>query len=323
MSVSTQQEPSRAAEDARHDVDSFRGYMALLVVLPLTALLLTLFFARSETFVSVSRRQLWHATHYRFVMAPQQNCGVVIAGDSSGIFGVDPSVLEASTGLKTCNLALPYVATAVAGTRVLDEYLAHNRPPRFIVFHLSSNHLRQPQMDEENGMVDAWLMVDEHFPPGEAAWLFLSHPRATLRFVCAVWKGFLATHQVLRPDWSGASYRHDMQVQAAQRGWMPQHGTTIEVVCGWQAPPIHVQRSYLEGLVSRYTRGGTRALIWANPVRDCDERQAEYRANAAALELQPMQVYDRAMFFDAFHLNTDGAAQNAEALADYLKTQRP
>jgi hypothetical protein len=298
----------------------FRRYLAILLLLPAVVLLLTLPFAASQTFLRISRRPLWHATQYRYILPPQQNCEVVIAGDSSGMIGVDPQVLEARTGWKTCNLALPYVATAVAGTRVLDAYLAHNRPPRFIVFHLSGNHLRHPQIDEDNGIVDAWLMADEHFPAGEAGQLFLTHPRDTLRFVAAVWKEFLATQPILRPDWSGATYRRDMQEQAEERGWMPQRGTTPGVVCGWQASAIHIERSYLDGLAARYSRGATQLVVWANPARDCDQHIAEYRQNAAALGLAPAQVYDRALFFDAFHLNTEGAAQNAAALANSLQS---
>jgi hypothetical protein len=316
-----QHQPAPAAENARPRLDSFRRYLTALLLMPVLALLLTFPFAASESFLRVSRRELWHATHYRYMQPQQQNCDVVIAGDSSGMIGVDPNVLQARTGWKTCNVALPYVATAVAGTRVLDDYLAHNRAPRFIVFHFSSNHLRRPQIDEDNGIVDAWLMADEHFPASEAARLFLTHPRDSLRFAAAVWKEFLATQQVLRPDWRGATYRRDMQEQAAQRGWMPQRSTTPEVVCGWQAPPIHIERSYLDTLVKHYTRGATQAMVWANPARDCDQHIAEYRENAAALGLQSLPVYDRALFADAYHLNTAGAARNAALLADYLKSR--
>ena len=295
-------------------------YLAWLLLVPLLVLLLTFPLAASQSFLHISRRPLWHATHYRYVMPPRQDCDVVIAGDSSGMIGVDPQALEARSGWKTCNLALPYVGTAIAGTRVLDDYLAHNQAPRFIVFHFSGNHLRHPQIDEDNGIVDAWLMADEHFPAAEAAQLFAAHPLDTLRFVTAVWKEFLATKQILRPDWSGASYRQSMQVQAEERGWLPERGTTPEVVCGWQPSAIHTERAYLDALKARYSRGGTKAVVWANPARDCDQHLSEYRANAAALGLAPAQVYDRSLFFDAFHLNTEGAARNAIVLADYLKT---
>lgn len=276
--------------------------------------------AASEAFLRISRRPLWHAAHYRFILPPQQNCDVVIAGDSSGMIGVDPYALEASTGWKTCNIGLPYDGTALATTRVLDAYLAHNKPPRFIVFHLSENHLHAPILNEDNGIVDGWLMVDEHFPLREKLSIFATHPLDTLRFTTAIWKEFLSTKLLLRPDWTENSYRKDMEAQFADRGWMAEPGTTPDVVCGWQASNIYVERSYLDSLTARYTRGATRTVIWPNPARDCDEHIRQYQENAAALGLPSTRVYSRSLFFDAFHLNTEGAARNAQELGRYLRS---
>jgi hypothetical protein len=135
-----------------------------------------------------------------------------------------------------------------------------------------------------------------------------------------VWKEFLATRQILRPDWTRGAYRADMQLQIANRGWMAEAGTTPDVVCGWQARELHTERSYLDSLTARYTRGGTRGVIWANPARDCDDHIAQYRENASALGLLPTSVYPRALFFDAFHLNAEGAARNAIELGNYLES---
>ena len=297
-------------------------YLAVVLLLPLIVLLLTFPLARSQAFLRISRRQLWHATHYRYIAPPHQDCDVVIAGDSSGMFGVDPRAIEARTGWKTCNIALPYVATAVAGTRVLDDYLAQNRPPRFIVFHLSPTHLRPPEMDEENGIIDAWVMAAQEFPAAEAARLFVAHPLSTLRFASAIWKEFLTTKQVLRPDWTGQTFDRDMHAQEEERGWMKQLGTTPKVVCDWQPAKVRNDRRYLDALTTRYSNANTTAVVWTSPVRDCDAHIAEYQRQAAALGLPPVLVYDRTLFVDAYHLNTVGAAKNATSLADYLESRR-
>jgi hypothetical protein len=315
---------NRAAEEtATPDVLGswhYGRYLTIVLLVPTLVFVLTFPVGASEGFLGISRRTLWHATHYRFILPPQQNCDVVIAGDSSGMIGVDPHALQARTGWKTCNIALPYIGTALAGTRVLDAYLAHNRPPLFIVFHLSDNHLHSPILKEDNGIVDGWLMVDEHFPLSERLRIFAKHPLDTLRFVTAVWKEFLVTKRILRPDWTRGSYRADMESQIANRGWMAEEGTTPDVVCGWQAPELYTERSYLDSLTAQYTRGGTRGVIWANPARDCDDRIAQYRENARALGLLPTSVYPHALFFDAFHLNAEGAARNAIELGNYLES---
>jgi hypothetical protein len=293
---------------------SYGIYLLVVLLLPLACLLLAFPIARSQRFLEVSRRQLWHATDYRY-MDEMRDCEVVIAGDSSGMIGVDPRVIEARTGWKTCNLAVPYMVTAVAGTSILDHYLAHNPAPRFIVFHFSSTHLRAPALDEENGVIDAWLAADERFTPEQALALFLRHPKSSLYFAAELWRQFLSTNRLLRPDWSGQTYARDLAEQRAQHGWMPQPGTAWDVVCGWQAPSVEVDRRYLDELIARYTKGGTQVLIWENPSRACDTHIERYRADDRAIGLPPPQVYPVGQFSDAFHLNTVGAARNSEALA--------
>ncbi|MGI8771107.1 MAG: hypothetical protein ACR2JE_06705 [Acidobacteriaceae bacterium] len=292
----------------------YAAYLLLVLLLPLVCLLLAFPIARSQRFLEVSRRPLWHATDYRF-SDEMRNCEVVIVGDSSGMIGVDPHVVEARTGWKTCNLAVPYMVTAVAGTSILDHYLAENPPPRFIVFHFSSTHLRAPALDEENGVIDAWLAADERFTPLQATSLFLRHPKDSLYFAAELWRQFLSTNQMLRPDWSGQTYARDVAAQRAHHGWMAQPGTAWDVVCGWQPPSVEVDRGYLDRLIARYSKPGTQVVIWENPSRACDTHIEQYRADDRALGLPPPQVYPIGEFADAFHLNTVGAARNSEALA--------
>jgi hypothetical protein len=300
-------------------------YLLIVLVLPIACLLLAFPIARTHRYLELSRRPLWHATEYRFTGAAR-DCDVVIFGDSSGMIGVNPAVVEARTGWKTCNLAVPYMATAVAGTSILDKYLASNKPPRFIVFHLSATHLRAPEMDELNGLVDAWLMADEHFTPGQALRLFLRHPEDSVYFASELWQQFLSTNKLQRPDWTGQTYARDMEQQRRDNGWLPQPGTAWDVVCGWQAPTPQFERGYFDRLIARYSKasaqgrtdGRTQVVIWANPSRACDVHSAEYRAGARAIGIAPPPVYPIGQFADAFHLNTEGAARNSEALADTM-----
>ena len=161
-------------------------------------------------------------------------------------------------------------------------------------------------------------MVDEHFPLGEKLRIFVAHPLDTLRFVTAVWREFLVNQRSRRPDWSGnlvpPRYGGTKRATRLDCG----SGHHADLVCGWQTPELSIEPSYLDWLRATYTRDGTRAVIWANPARDCDARISQYQENAKILGLPPTAVYDRSLFFDAFHLNTHGAARNATELANYL-----
>ncbi len=293
---------------------SYAAYLLVLLVLPLACLLLAFPAAHTRFYLKIARRPLWHATDYRF-SGDMHGCDVVIAGDSSGMLGVDTRVIEARTGWKTCDFALPYMVTSVFGTSLLDQYLAHNKAPRFIVFHFSGTHLRPPQMDEPNGTVDAWLAADEHMPLRQALPLFLRHPRKSLVFAVELWHEFLSTNKLLRPDWSRQAYEHDTAQQRALNGWMAQVGTAWEVVCGWQPPAVPYDRQYIQGLISRYSTAETQVIIWENPSRVCDTHIQQYHASERAVGIPQSAVYPINDFTDAFHLNVDGAARNSEALA--------
>lgn len=62
------------------------------------------------------------------------NCEIVLWGDSSALTGLSPAVFERVTGLSACNLSESGNVQDVTGSdSALQEYLRHNRPPRFLV----------------------------------------------------------------------------------------------------------------------------------------------------------------------------------------------
>lgn len=292
-------------------------YIAIVLLLPFLSLAAMFPLAASPFFMHVSRRTMWHATEYRFLMG-RQDCDVVIFGDSSGMIGVSPAVIEARTGWKTCNLGLPYMVTALSGTRVLDDYLARNKAPRFIVFHYGPGHLRPPALDETNGIIDGWLEVATHEPHSKALRLFLAHPEYDLDFAIEVWRQFFTPSKLVRPDFTGQTYARDMAGLAKNRGYFPRSGTAWEVVCDPQYGNLRFDAAYLRSLVERYSRGGTQAMVWVGPARSCDARNAQYKAGAEALGLRAPDVYPQTLFSDAYHVNMEGAERNSEALAEAL-----
>src|SRR3954454_20508056 len=66
------------------------------------------------------------------------NSDVVIFGDSTGLTGVRPDVIESRIGLKACNVSQAVGSFTMTGcTLALDRYLASNKQPEFVVLHLA------------------------------------------------------------------------------------------------------------------------------------------------------------------------------------------
>src|ERR1700756_3473189 len=76
--VQHQQQASSAADGEMPGPSRFGRYLAIVLLLPLLVFLITFPLAASQAYLRISRRSWWHATQYRFMQPPQQNCDVVI-----------------------------------------------------------------------------------------------------------------------------------------------------------------------------------------------------------------------------------------------------
>ena len=63
------------------------------------------------------------------------NADIVIFGDSSAFFGIDPRLVNAQLGVRSVVLPDTVGSIPVTGDKPLQAYLAHNRKPRLIVFY--------------------------------------------------------------------------------------------------------------------------------------------------------------------------------------------
>ncbi len=298
-------------------------YLAIVLLLPLALFLAAFPIARSDYFLHTSRRMLWHAMAYHMALAPGTNCDVVIFGDSTGLTGLDPRIIEADTGLQTCNLGLPYMAVSATGTRVLDHYLAENRPPQFIVFANHITHLRAPALDELDGVIDGWWFVDRTFPPLQAAKFFLAHPHYSFLFAAEVWQRFTSFKETLRPDFSERTYRKDMSILRANRGFFENDfRETADQICHpLFAMPVY-DRGYLEGLKSRYATAQTQVIAYVSPVAGCDARLSDYMDVAHNVGVAPPLVLPANGFADDRHLDWQGTRENSKTLAQELLSSK-
>ena len=107
-------------------------YLLPMVASPLLMIAAAFFIIPTTWFIQHSGNtyleNLAYATKLKNV-----DCPVVVWGDSTAMVGVDPALIKARTGLTTCNIAEFKGMALVTQTLLLDEFLEHNRRPRYLV----------------------------------------------------------------------------------------------------------------------------------------------------------------------------------------------
>jgi hypothetical protein len=297
----------------------YKRYLAILLICSLGLAFFAYPLARSDYYERISRRMFWHAMDYHMQMAGQR-CDVVVFGDSTGLTGIDPDVLRQQTGLRACVLSVPYMALTTTGTLVLDHFLARSPAPRVIVFANDARHLHAPRFDEEDGVIDGWLLVDRIRPPLEAAKFFLRHPRYSVIFMESVWQQVftLGSGGV---DLTQRTYRQDMETLRAHSGFFPLlRLESPEQVCELKMDPPVDDSEYLPSLRARYENATTKVVLYVSPVRACDANVSAYQAAATRLHLQPPAVYNPTEFADPWHLSQAAAARNSIEVAREIRT---
>jgi hypothetical protein len=304
----------------RQTKDSTR-YLIILLMCSIGWTFLAYPIARSNYFERVSRRMFWHAMQYHLDMVGQP-CDIVIFGDSTGLSGIDPTIVRQQTGMRTCVLSMPYMALSTTGTFVLDHFLTHSPAPRLIVFANHVRHLHAPLLDEDPGVIDGWLLIDRMRPPLQAARFFLRHPRYSVIFMEGVWQQIFTLSRVNMVDLTQRTYWRDMEILRAHSGFFPiQVLESPEVVCGMKMDLPADDPSYLPSLRARYENAATKVLMYVSPVRSCDSNITAYMALAMRMHLRPPAVYKPVDFADAWHLSPTGARRNSVEFAQAVQSR--
>ena len=127
---------------APHTLRSASVYLAGFVAFQVLLLLSTFPIASTKWY-------LWHDSYAGLrnfgyaERAGQQNCEVLLYGDSSALTALDPAVIGQMTGLKACNISEGTTEQRVVGSDApIQAYLRHNPPPRFLLGTWTPSMLR-------------------------------------------------------------------------------------------------------------------------------------------------------------------------------------
>src|SRR5271168_5144205 len=111
-------------------------YLLVFFAVPLTLYLLPLIALRIPGFERWGGSTYGPALDFGF-RSPGQDADVVIFGDSSALYGIDPVQMSAALGVKVINLPNTAGSLPVTGDLALRRYLSTNKKPQLLVFYFA------------------------------------------------------------------------------------------------------------------------------------------------------------------------------------------
>jgi len=290
-------------------------YCLTLVCVPVLAIIGALLIARSSWYLRHQRNSYLTISDYAFLQAGK-NCELVVYGDSSALTGVAPQVIEAATGLRTCNIAQPNTALAVAGTYALDAYLRANAPPKILLFQFTAPDFR-PREGRDQLYEEGALQLVRHKLDRPTMELFAEHPLAFLEF-----SEFVLRTALVNRDWSGGTYERTWAAVRETNGLFTAPGGPLSACVGnlEVRPP---DPEWIRALRQRYSQARTRVLIYAAPYPACDKSYGYYAAALKGISDNELPRFDIHYFNEQNHFTREGAKVNSWRIAAQLANLPP
>jgi hypothetical protein len=230
------------------------------------------------------------------------------------MIGINPSVIHHQTGLTACNIAETEGMTMVNGTLVLDQFLANNPRPRFLVFLYSPEGL-DPATQRHNPEVTTFEAVTYRFrQPDKVADLLavMKHPEDFF-------------------SWAEHGVRMSMNAIFAKPlapeirltrfktlGQAPLRNPLL-TYCNYGRHNTPPDKAWVSALRSKYSNPGTTVLVDAMPLPDCDPDIAYFREHLAGIidnQVVTLPVTD--YYGGGRHANPTGSALLSRMIGDQV-----
>jgi hypothetical protein len=250
--------------------DVYRRYFFWLAVFPLLIYLAAFVVVRIPSYERWGGSSWGPILDYAF-QATGENADVVIFGDSSALFAVDPMQMSKQLGLKVINLPNTIGGLPVIGDMALGRYLAGSRPPKLIVFYFTAWDLDY-ESAEGTRLFEGEEMLVRHGTPGPILRFAIRHPREVFYFPFRVYSG-LGPGALVKLLRSGTA----IPEVAGSRGHVANDLPFPPLAGDCRIPDADIQKSNIQGyrktsvqnLVRKYSTPETKTLVYLAPVPAC------------------------------------------------------
>ena len=301
---------------------SYKVYLLLLLAPSLLLHGAMVLLIRSDFFLANCANPFLRCLDYSYTLR-HADCEVVIYGDSSAKTGINPLIIERLTGLRTCNIAQTAGTLRILGTAPYDEYLAHNRPPKYVVVAFNNRTLGR-----HNGAYDEWFqansqevivqLVRHHLTPQRALEL-AAHPFLTITHL-SVFGLFKLPGDTSTPESTVQAMLTNLY---AAKGLLtlPRKPLAECPAPEKLAPAARPDAAWLAEMRRQLTPPGGRILAFLTPVAVCDHSWEPFESDYRALFGRDVERYNIGFFNDANHYTPEGSARFSQTVGSELAAE--
>lgn len=279
------------------------AYMIPLILGPILMLASALFIVPTDWFADRSNNLFMDTLGYGAALH-NTDCEVLIYGDSTAEIGVSPAIVRQNTGLSTCNVAEIAGVFVVNGTMPLDQFLAQNPRPRFIVFMFApegfnpESQRKNPEITRFEGVL--YRMRQPHRIAGFFA--LMRHPEDLFAWADQGLRMAIdeRSRKPLPPEKKYMRF-HTMGITSFDNPPMTS--------CNYPHHNPMPDRAWVEGLRAKYGVNGTAVIFDATPVPSCDPDRSFFELQLHGIidnSFQPLPFED--YFRGGRHVHPAGVA---------------
>ncbi len=290
-------------------------YLAPLVLLPFLILAFAILVVPTERFAAHSGDPFLMTLGYG-AQLHNADCRITIYGDSTAMIGVNPELIQKRTGLSTCNIAETEGMTMINDTMVLDQFLAHNPAPQFLVFLYAPEDL-DPQSQRANTAVSTFEAVTYRFrQPNKllSVIALMRHPEDFFSWAIhgARWAITSVFARPLPPQTKLLRFRTHGQSALKDQTMSPASCSMLPA----QSPP---NRAWVNGLRLKYGVNGTTVLVDAMLLSECDPGLNYYPRELSGIIDNQISALPIADFYNGGrHVNPIGSVPLSGMIADQI-----
>jgi hypothetical protein len=292
-------------------------YLAPLVLTPLTILVAAIFIVPTDWFAMRSHSDYILTAGYGSQLH-NADCAVTIYGDSTAMVGVNPKQIAERTGLSTCNVAEVVGMTMLFDTMVLDQFLARNPRPRFIVFLFAPENF-DPQSQRNNPEMSKFEAIRYRFKQPQKLLGVMQLMRHPEDFFLWSERGIrMAVGEIFTkpfpPETRVIRFKSLGQLQLKEPDL---------VSCSPHSLAVEPDKQWVQSLRSEYSGEGTTVLVDAMPLPTCDPDLAYFQRTLSGVIDNRLGSLPAADYYSGAssvgrHANAHGSVPLSNMIADQI-----
>jgi hypothetical protein len=297
-------------------------YCVTLLLLTLLAIPAFIALGRSNFFLTHGASVWVRSNDAVFEMA-NRDCDVLIFGDSTAMTGINPDVVESSTGFKTCNISVTNAVLAVTDNLTLNHYLAHNAKPRVLLVQFSpDDFLPASRTWRRTIYAEGLLEMLRHGSPQQARHMLLTHPQEDIAFAGYA-AGFSAYYAIKDVWFHITNLRPEEDTVTVRNGFFTPPSparTTCETADAIpdSSEATQYSRTLVEDYRTQYALQSGVVLVNVAPIPSCDQNLAVYSSELNGVTSNSLLPLPIGLFNDGRHYTAVGSNIVSHLVAEEL-----